>query len=267
MASGESVVVLKSQADWPRWLAVVQTKANHNSVWDYIKPTLKKEELRPELHKPSPPVVATFDSATPNATLQSLNSEQLRRYEMAYRIYKDELKDWERRQTTINDIDDYIMRTTGAYWSTIERVQGVKERLQRLKEHVAPSNYAREQEVLARYDSVRKSAKATQTDEWLRQWESTLSDLKERKLPEAEGIRPTRAFLQAVESIQPLFTQTWINTIESTAVIYPSEDLTAKIPDGFQIAQIFRNQTNLITNRDATAAFSTATLQGKEAES
>jgi hypothetical protein len=266
MASGESaVVLLKSQADWPRWLAVIQTKANHNSVWDYIKPTLEREEIRPELHKPSPPVVATF-SATPNATLQSLDSEQLKRYEMAYRVYKDELKDWERRQTTINDIDDYIMRTTGAYWSTIERVQGVKERLQRLKEHVAPSNYAREQEVLARYESVRKSAKATQTDEWLRQWESTLSDLKERKLPEAEGIRPTRAFLQAVEPIQPLFTQTWINTIESTAVMHPSEDLTTKVPDGFQIAQIFRNQANVIT-RDATAAFSTATLQGKEAES
>lgn len=114
MASGESVVVLKSQADWPRWLAVIQTKANHNSVWDYIKPTLGKEEIRPELLKPSPPAVATF-SATPNATLQSLDSEQLRRYEMAYRVYKDELKDWERRQTTINDIDDYIMRTTGAY--------------------------------------------------------------------------------------------------------------------------------------------------------
>lgn len=266
MTSGESaVVLLKSQADWPRWLAVIQTKANHNSVWDYIKPTLDQGEIRPELRKPSPPVVATFNSATPNATLQSLDSEQLRRYEMAYKVYKDELKDWERRQTTINDIDDYIMRTTGAYWSTIERVQGVKERLQRLQEHVAPSTYAREQEVLARYDSVRKSAKATQTDEWLRQWESTLSDLKERKLPEAEGIRPTRTFLQAVESIQPSFTLHWINTIESTAVMHPDEDLKTKVPDGFKIAQIFRNQINV--NRDATAAFSTATLQGKEAES
>ena len=166
MASGESVVVLRSQADWPRWLAVIQTKANHNSVWDYIKPTLGQGETRPELHKPSPPIMATF--ATPNATIQSLDSDQLRRYEMAYKIYKDELKDWQRQQTTINDIDDYIMRTTGAYWSTIERVQGVKERLKRLQEHVAPSTYAREQEVLARYDSVRKSVKATQTDEWLR---------------------------------------------------------------------------------------------------
>ena len=72
-------------------------------------------------------------------------------------------------------------------------------------------------------------------------------------------------FLQAVKPIQPLFTQTWINTIESTAVMYPNEDLTTKIPDGFKIAEIFRNQINI--DRDATAVFSTATLQGKEAES
>src|SRR2546423_1831005 len=95
--------------------------------------------------------------------------------------------------------------------------------------------------VLTRYESVRKSAKATKTEEWLRQWESALSDLKERNLPESEGIRPTRAFLQAVEKIQPLFAQTWSNTIESTAVMSPEEDITTKIPDGFKIAQIFRN--------------------------
>jgi len=265
MASGEgAVVLLKSQSDWPRWLAVIQTKANHNSVWDYIKPTLKKNEVRRELHEPSCPEVEKF-STTPDATIQSLTAPQLQRYELAYKIYKDELKRWQRQQTTINDIDDYIMRTTGAYWSTIERVQGVQERLKRLQEHVAPSTYAREQEVLARYETVQNSAKATQTEEWLRQWESVLSDLKERKLPEAEGIRPTRVFLQAVESIQPLFTQHWTNTIESTAVMYPNEDLKTKVPDGFKIAQIFRNQINI--NRDATAAFSTATLQGKEAES
>jgi hypothetical protein len=95
MASGESVVVLKSPADWPRWLAVIQTKANHNSVWDYIKLILNVNKVRQELHRPSPPIVATF-SATPNTTLQSLKSEQLRRYEIAYTIYKNELKDWQK---------------------------------------------------------------------------------------------------------------------------------------------------------------------------
>lgn len=167
-----SVVLLKAQADWPRWLAVIETKANHNEVWDYIKPTLDDNEVRQELHKPSPPVVKTYSTtpdAVPEPTTKSLTAEQLKRYEIDYKVYKDELKEWKLKQTTINDIDDYIMRTTGTYWSTIEKVQGVKERLKALEDHVAPSTYAREQDVLARYESVRRSAKATKIDEWLRQ--------------------------------------------------------------------------------------------------
>src|SRR5438067_441969 len=145
-----SVVLLKAQADWPRWLAVIQTKANHNHVWPYIKPTLDDRKIQQKLREPTPPVAKTF-SATPNAepepTIESLTAEQLKRYEMAYKVYKNNLKKWEQKQATINDIDDYIIRTTGTYWSTIEKIQGVKERLKALEDHVAPSTYAREQDV------------------------------------------------------------------------------------------------------------------------
>ena len=163
-----SVVLLKAQTDWPRWLAVIQTKANHNSVWDHIKPTLKDKEVRQELLEPSPPDVKTYATnpdAIPEPTTKTLTADQLKRYEMDYKVYKDDLKKWERKQTTINDIDDYIMRTTGTYWSVIEKIQGVRERLKALKDHVAPTSYAREQEVLARYKSIKRSAKATKTEE------------------------------------------------------------------------------------------------------
>ena len=117
-------------------MAVIQTKASHNEVWDYIKPTLRTNEVRRELRKPTSPVVkdyATNPDAVPAPTTRSLKADQLKQYEMDYKIYKDELKEWKQKQTTINDIDDYIMRTTGIYWSTIERVQGVRERLKALK--------------------------------------------------------------------------------------------------------------------------------------
>jgi hypothetical protein len=42
----------------------------------------------------------------------------------------------------------------------------------------------------------------------------------------------------------------------------PADDLTTKIPDGFQIAKIFWNQINLVITK---AAFSAVTLQGEEA--
>jgi hypothetical protein len=34
---------------------------------------------------------------------------------MAYKVYKDKLKDWERKYITINDVDDYIIRTIDVY--------------------------------------------------------------------------------------------------------------------------------------------------------
>ena len=43
----------------------------------------------------------------------------------------------------------------------------------------------------------------------------------------------------------------------------PTADLTQEIPDGFQIAKIFKNQVNLGSN--TKGAFSAATLQGEEA--
>ena len=55
-----SVVLLKAQADWPRWLAVIETKANHNEVWRYIKSTLNNIEMRQELRKPTPPMVKNY---------------------------------------------------------------------------------------------------------------------------------------------------------------------------------------------------------------
>jgi hypothetical protein len=41
-----SVVLLKAQADWFRWLAVIQIKVNHNEVWDHIKPIFDDNEVR-----------------------------------------------------------------------------------------------------------------------------------------------------------------------------------------------------------------------------
>jgi hypothetical protein len=107
----------------------------------------------------------TNPEADPALTTKTLMATQLNLYQTDYKIYKDELKEWKLQQNTINDIDNYIMRTTGTYWSVIEKVQGVQERLKALEDHVAPSTYAREQDVLARYESVRRSAKATKTEE------------------------------------------------------------------------------------------------------
>jgi hypothetical protein len=91
-----SIVLLKAQADWPRWLAVIKTKASHNEVWSYIKSILDDGEVRQELRKPTPPVVKDY-TTNPDAnsapTTRSLTDGQLKRYKMDYKVYKDKLKE------------------------------------------------------------------------------------------------------------------------------------------------------------------------------
>ena len=126
-------------------MAVIQTKANHNSVWDHIKLTLKDKEVRQELLEPSPPDVKTY-ATNPDAILEpttkTLTTDQLKCYKMDYKVYKDNLKKWEQKQTIINDINDYIIYTIGTYWLVIEKIQGIREHLKALKDHVAPTSYA-----------------------------------------------------------------------------------------------------------------------------
>ena len=168
-------------------------------------------------------------------------------------MWQEELKDHRKKTKIITEIEDHVIRTAGTYWSTIENVTGLHTRLVKLKERVAPTSYAREQEVIRRYERVRLQAKSTRTEEWLAEWESALRDVIELKIPDVQDIRPTRFFLLAVEKIAPLFAQTWSNTIESYVVMNPEAEPTTPctgesenklksiIPDGFQIAQIFRN--------------------------
>jgi hypothetical protein len=80
MSVDSSIVLLKAQADWPRWLAVIETKANHNEVWNYIKPTLDDGEVRQELRKPIPPVVKNYTiypDADPAPITRTLTINQL----------------------------------------------------------------------------------------------------------------------------------------------------------------------------------------------
>ena len=84
----------------------------------------------------------------------------------------------------MTEIEDYVIRTTGTYWLIIKNITGLHARLVKLKDRVAPSTYAREQEVLRRYEQVRTQAKATRTNEWIAKWESALRDAIKLKLPD-----------------------------------------------------------------------------------
>ncbi len=262
-ATGDTaVVLLKSSKDWTRWIALIKTKAVNNDIWRHIDPSVPSPPAFEPPNKPLPSQFATAGST--DVTAASLTTAQFQRYNTEVSIWQEELKDHRKKVKVITEIEDHVIRTAGTYWSTIESVTGLHARLVKLKERVAPSTYAREQEVTRRYEQVRTQANLTRTEEWLAEWESALRDAIELKLPDVQNTRPTRHFLLAVEKIAPLFAQTWFNTIETNAVMTPDIQLNTVVPDGFQIAQIFRNQHSFNATK---GAFAGSTLQGEQAPS
>lgn len=257
-----AAVLLKSPKDWTRWLALIKNKAVTNSLWENIDPTVASPPALQPPVKPQPAdVVSTGNAST--ATIATLTTAEFQRYNAELIIWQEELKDYRNKVKTITEIEDHIIKTAGTYWSTIEKVTGVHAQLVKLKQRVAPTDYAREQEVIRQYNLIRTQAKSTRTEEWITSWETALRDAIELKIPDVQDIRPTRHFLQAVEKIDPLFAQTWSNTIEMSAIMTP-EQLMTVIPDGYQIAQIFRNQL-LLKATITKGAFAGSTLQGQEA--
>jgi len=101
-------VILNQPSDWIQWFFIIQDTAKTNKVWQYVDPS-KKDEL-PKLEPPSRP---TPRDVLPTATsIAQLDPNQLTAYNQLYAEYKDDLRVHLKRERDINDIRNYIVRTT-----------------------------------------------------------------------------------------------------------------------------------------------------------
>ena len=113
-------------------------------------------------------------------------------------------------------------------------------------------------------------------DVWIQNWERSLKEAQKKNLGEVrDDINPAFDFLAAVEGIAPGFSDLWRDKISN----WERKGKTEKIPDGFKIAQYFRDfwrtrvATDLSKDGNNPASFSasqwtprgnnTPTLQGK----
>ena len=108
--SNESKInlILNQPSDWTQWFFIIQDMAKTNEVWQYIDPSAKDE-----LPKLEPPHRPTPKDVLPTATsIGQLDQEQLTAYNQLYTEYKDDLRVHQKQKQAINDISNYIVRTT-----------------------------------------------------------------------------------------------------------------------------------------------------------
>jgi hypothetical protein len=130
-----------------------------------------------------------------------------------------------------------------------------------LRKRVAPSDRAKEIEVLNTWKWLRKTPKDTYLSTWLRRWEETYERAQELDLPEATGIRPVLDFIDAIEPISEKFHNYWSERIQDLQ----DEDRLDEIPDLYDILDKFRNRMRLRQLQKGKSASAFATYQGSPA--
>ena len=129
-----SVVYLRTTKDWPRWIAVNRTKAQHRDVWKLIDPDISTPE---ELVEPEYPKPLNAEGAV--VAIHALKPAELESFKIASDDWKTKRKLFDKKKDALNEIEEHVIRTTGNFWSSIEHVQGLHARMVALKDSCGPN--------------------------------------------------------------------------------------------------------------------------------
>ena len=139
------------------------------------------------------------------STIQ-LNPTQLYEYKKEDRRWRTQLEKVEKQRRNLAELTHYILdRVSDDYRSRILKEQYPRSMIRILKQRVAPSDRAKEIEVMNTWRWLKKTPKDTYLSTWLRRWEETYEKATELSLPEASGIRPVLDFLDAIEPLSEKF--------------------------------------------------------------
>jgi len=173
------------------------------AFWQYVDLSKKKDEL-PKLEPPSRPTPA---DVLPTATsIAQLDQIKLTAYNQLYAEYKDDLRVHQKKEQAINDISNYIVRTTSvAYLPLIDGLETVHERLQALKNALAPTTSGRKHDVLNQYTALKAYNKKQSIEKWLNSWRNVYKLAEQLELPDVQWFRPHYDFVRAIKPISSSF--------------------------------------------------------------
>jgi len=184
---------------------------------------------------------ATLPAQPSVVSMLELNATQLYEYKKEDRKWRTQVEKMERQRKNLAELTNYILdRVSDDYRSRILSEQHPRDMIKILKRRVAPTDRAKEIEVLQTWKWLKRSPKDTQLATWLRKWEETYKQAEELKLPEATGIRPVLDFLDAVEPLLDSFHIYWSARIQDM-----HDEGKSNIPDLYTIIDKFRNYVRL----------------------
>jgi hypothetical protein len=228
-------VILSSPTDWEPWYIPLRDKATALQVWEFVDPDKDTPQpMRPE----EPNVSEVKRGATELADLVAENDRYLD-------LYKVELSKWQHADrnydwvlAALQDVAKYIRTTVASNWILlIDDKASLWEKVKALKAQPVPTDYASKMITRERYRKAQIMGRS-KVDIWIQNWERALKEAQKKILGEVrDSINPAFDFLSAVEGIAPSFASLWRDKISN----WKRKGKTEKIPNGFQIAQYFRD--------------------------
>jgi hypothetical protein len=198
-------VILKSTQDWRGWFHIKKDQAKRLSIWKYVDPsgTADIETAEPE---PVEPRFAEYvkanrrEGAPPQKS--DLTAEERRCWREDRADWKEEHVQWLTRQRHYQDFSYSILITVGRdYLFLLEKTSDPRERLAILQRRFSPGIWANQEAIRAQYRSLQKVPKQANLDQWLDSW-TRVSELgREAGLPEFKDTTPQKEFIQAISSI------------------------------------------------------------------
>ena len=236
-------VILAGPNDWDQWIGVVKYRADGESVWEYIDPDVKKNDL-PRHRAPSEPSPSVVNpQKTTFSALDEGEKEELRalrkQYDRAYKRY-------EKEEAALKSLRTYIISTISRdYIDYTFEGNTVYDVLVSLKQAVAPTDDARKVDLATQYLKMKKAPKSQNIEKWLREWEKVYNDCKKVKLPEVDGDRPVKDFVYAVESASSGWSEYWKNKLQNL------KRKKESLPTLRVIIEVYRNHRRLESAQNA----------------
>ena len=161
IASTEATVILEKPSDWHDWLLLVRMKAIQLAVDEYIDPDLAIEPDLPT--KPVRPSPADVMEAA--VSIHTLDAEQMSIYRQLVDDYKIDLAEYTRISEGLGNTLYFIVSTTARqHFTFIEGLKTPYSMLSALKKRLAPTDRARELEVIGRCQEIKRATGATNLD-------------------------------------------------------------------------------------------------------
>ncbi|OCK80083.1 hypothetical protein K432DRAFT_53460 [Lepidopterella palustris CBS 459.81] len=197
-----STCILDTSADWKTWFFVVKKMAEAAMIWHLVDPSID-----PAPSYPSAPIYPKPRDVKAEAIhFTELDADEQRIYLNLQASYKAELARYKETQVPLSQIQDFIFSTvTRRNFVFIQGCSTPYHMLRELQKRFAPTNRARELELLELYRALQKPPTAKNIENWLWNWERVYSEAAAFGLPEVTKCRPQRDFLQAIASIDPDF--------------------------------------------------------------